>query len=135
MAVFVATDYKITINGTNLSDHIVQAQLTVESNEVETTSFGNTWRTRVGGLKNGSVTLQFQQDFAASKVDAIIWPLLGSDATVVITPTSSAVSATNPTYTCLASVLSYEPFNSNVGDLATVSVTWPVNGAVTRATA
>ena len=135
MAVFVATDYKITINGTNLSDHIVQAQLTVESNEVETTSFGNTWRTRVGGLKNGSVTLQFQQDFAAAKIDATIWPLIGSDATVVITPTSTAVSATNPSYSAVCSVLSYEPFNSNVGDLATVSVTWPVNGAVTRATA
>jgi hypothetical protein len=134
MAVFVATDYKITVNGTNLSDHIVQAQLTVESNEVETTSFGNTWRTRVGGLKNGTVTLQFQQDFAAAKIDAVIWPLLGSDATVVISPTSSAVSATNPSYTCLASVLSYEPFNSSVGDLATVSVTWPVNGPVTRGT-
>lgn len=135
MAVFVATDYKITINGTNLSDHIVQAQLTAESNEVETTSFGNTWRTRIGGLKNGSLTLQFQQDFAAAKVDATIWPLLGSDATVVITPTSSAVSATNPTYTCLATVLTYEPFNSSVGDLATVSITWPVNGPITRATA
>lgn len=135
MAVFVATDYKITINGTNLSDHIVQAQLSIESNEVETTSFGNTWRTRVGGLKNGSLTLQFQQDFAAGKVDALIWPLIGTDATVVITPSSTAVSATNPSYTALASVLAYEPFNSNVGDLATVSVTWPVNGAVTRATA
>lgn len=135
MAVFVATDYKITLNGTNLSTSLVQAELALESDEVETTTFGSTWRTKVGGLRTGSVTLQFNQDFAAGAVDATIFPLLNTIGTVVIVPTSSAVSATNPSYTANVLINSYTPFSSSVGDLATLSVTWPTSGTVTRATA
>jgi hypothetical protein len=32
-------------------------------------------------------------------------------------------------------VSQYQPFASTVGDLATLSVTWPTSGTVTRATA
>lgn len=135
MAIFVATDHKITVNGVDLTDHIVQVQATTEAGEVETTTFGKTWRTRVGGLKTGSLTIQFQQDFAAAKVDATLWPLLGGTTAVVITPTSSAVGSANPSYTFPCLVTTHEPFNSNVGDLATVSITWPTAGEVTRAVA
>lgn len=135
MAIFVATDYKITLNAVNLTDHLVQVQTSLEAGEVETTTFGKTWRTRVGGLKTGSVTLQFNQDFAASNVDATIWPLLGGTTTIVVSPTSSAIGTANPSYSFPVLVNSYEPFNSNVGDLATVSITWPTAGEVTRAIA
>ena len=135
MAVFVATDYKITLNGTNLSTSLVQAELSVESDDIDTTAFGSTWRTRVGGLRSGSITLQFNQDFAAGAVDATLFPLFNTIGTVTISPTSSAVSATNPVYTATCLVNSYSPFASSVGDLATLSVTWPTTGAVTRGTA
>ena len=88
MAKFVATDYKVTINGTNLSTFLNQAELALESDDVETTAFGGTFRERIGGLKTGSLTLQFMQDFAASSVDATLFPLFNTLATVVITPTS-----------------------------------------------
>jgi len=54
---------------------------------------------------------------------------------VVIKPTSTAVSASNPTYTFNALVTSYTPISGSVGDLSTFSVTWPVAGTVARATA
>jgi hypothetical protein len=135
MAVFVATDYKITLNGTNLSTSLVQAELSLEADDVETTAFGSTWRSRIGGLKAGSLNLQFNQDFAAAAVDATLFPLFGTIGTVVISPTSSAVSATNPSYTATVLCNSYSPFASSVGDLATVSVTWPTTGTVSRGTA
>lgn len=135
MAIFVATDYKITLNGTNLSPYLTQAELKVSANDITTTSFGNTWVTRVAGLKEGTANFQFNQDFAAGAVDATIWPLVGSQATVVITPTSSAVSTANPAYTAVVVVNDYSPVASSVGDLATFSVTWPTTGAISRATA
>lgn len=135
MAVFVATDYKITLNGTNLSTNLVQAELGLESDDVETTAFGSTWRTRIGGLKSGSLNLQFNQDFGAGSVDATLFPLFNTIGTVTISPTSSAVGATNPVYTATVLINSYTPFASSVGDLATLSVTWPTTGTVTRATA
>ena len=135
MAKFVATDYSITINGSDFSTPLASVDLSVESDDVETTAFGGEWRTRVGGLKSASLTLDFHQDFGAASVDATLWPLLNTVATVVIKPTSGSVSATNPSYTAEALVNAYQPFASSVGDLATLSVTWPVSGTVTRATA
>ena len=135
MAVFVATDYNIKINGTDYSANLTQAELSLEADDVETTTFGSTYRSRIGGLKQGSLNLQFNQDFAASGIDSVLFPLLGTHATVVIKPTSTAVSATNPSYTFNALVTSYTPISGSVGDLATFSVTWPVAGTVTRATA
>lgn len=135
MAKFVATDYSVSINGTDFSTSLASVELTVESDDVETTAFGGEWRTRVGGLKQASLTLEFHQDFGASSVDATLFPLLNTIATVVILPTSSSVGATNPSYTANCLVNQYQPFASSVGDLATLSVTWPVSGTVTRATA
>ena len=133
MAKFVATDYSITIGGTDFSSSLAAVTLDTSAEEQEVTAFGDSWRTRTAGLKDGSVSLDFHQDFGASSVDATLWPLLGTTVEIVIKPTSDAVGATNPTYTFDALVTEYQPFASSVGDLATLSVSWPVSGAVVRA--
>jgi hypothetical protein len=134
MAKFAATDYKVTINGTNLSTNLNSVELALESDDLEVTAFGGTFRERVGGLKTGSITLQFMQDFGAASVDATLFPLFNTLATVVITPTSGTVTSTNPAYSAVALVNSYSPFASSVGDIATFSITLPTSGTVTRGT-
>jgi hypothetical protein len=134
MAKFVANDYKITINGSNFSSSLASVELNMESADVETTPFGTEWVSRTGGLKSAAVTLSWHQDFGAGAVDATLWPLLNTLATVVITPTSAAVSATNPSYTCTALVNNYIVSGAS-GELATFDVTWPVSGTVVRGTA
>jgi hypothetical protein len=134
MPKFAATDYRVSVNGTNFSTSLNSVELALESDDLETTAFGGEWRTRIGGLKSGSLTLQFMQDFGAAAVDATIYPLLNTVATVVIVPTSGTVNSTNPSYTATCLVNSYSPFASSVGDIATLSVTWPVSGTVTRGT-
>ena len=136
MAIFVATDFSVSINGsTALASYLTQVELKASANDITTTAFGSTWVTRVAGLKEGSLTLQFNQDYAASTVDATLWPLLGANATVVIKPTSSAVSSANPAYTAVCLVTDLTPVSGQIGDLATFSVTWPTTGTVSRATA
>jgi hypothetical protein len=135
VAKFVATDYSITINGTSFSASLAAATLDITSEEQDVTSFGSTFRSRIGGLKDASLSLDFHQDFAAASVDATLFPLLGTQATVTIKPTSGTVTATNPSYAFNCLVTQYQPFASSVGDLATLSVSWPVSGAITRATA
>jgi len=135
MAIFVATDFSVSINGsTALASYLTQVELKTSANDITTTSFGSTWVTRVAGLKEGSLTLQFNQDYASATVDATLWPLLGANATVVIKPTSTAVSTNNPAYTAIALVTDLTPVSGNIGDLATFSVTWPTNGTVSRGT-
>ena len=135
MAKFVATDYKVTINGGTVSSSLASVELPIEVDEQETTAFGSSWRTRIAGLKSGSITLEFHQDFAAGALDSILYPLLGTNATVTVIPTSGTVTASNPSYTGTFLVTSYTPFASTVGDLATVGITWPLTGELTRATA
>jgi len=138
MAIFVATDFSVSINGsTALASYLTQVELKTSANDITTTSFGNAWVTRVAGLKEGTLTLQFNQDYAATTVDATLWGTigLGSNATVVIRPSSTVVSASNPAYTAVCLVTDLTPVSGNIGDLATFSVTWPTNGTVSRATA
>jgi hypothetical protein len=114
---------------------LAAATLDITSEEQDVTSFGSTFRSRIGGLKDATLSLDFHQDFAAASVDATLFPLLGTQATVVIKPTAGTVSATNPTYSFNCLVTQYQPFASSIGDLASLSVSWPVSGEVTRATA
>ena len=135
MAKFVATNYNITINGTDFSSDIAAVTFEMSAAEQETTAFGNTFVQRIAGLKDASVSLDFHQDFGAAAVDATLFPLLGSNATVTVIPNGSVVSATNPSYTGVFLVTEYSPFASSIGDLATLSITLPLaSGTVTRGT-
>jgi hypothetical protein len=135
MARIVLTDAKVTINSVNLSDHIASVSLSTTNDVVETSAFSSTAaKTRVAGLQDNSVTLEFHQDYASSNVEATIYPLLGTTTTIVVSPTST-VSATSPSYSFTALVSEWTPLNGGVGELATASVTWPVSGAITKALA
>lgn len=131
----VITNANVTVGGVDLSSHITKVTLSTSVNEVETTTMGSTSVKRVGGLKDSSVSLDFNQDFSAAAVEATIYPLLGSTAAVVVKAVGTAVSATNPSYTFDVLVTEWTPLDAQVGDLSTASVSWPVSGAITKATA
>ncbi len=136
MAKFVATNYNITINGTDFSSDIAAVTFEMSAAEQETTAFGNTFVQRIAGLKDASVSLDWHQDFAASGgVDSVLFPLLGSNATVTVIPNGSVVSSSNPSFSGVFLCTEYSPLASSVGDLATFSVSWPLaSGTVTRGT-
>ena len=146
MAKFAATDYRILINGKDWTSNIAQVELSFKYNDVDTTSFGQTGVSRTQGLIDGDVKIDFQQDYAltaGTSLDSFLYALTVATtlATVVVTPLGSAtpVSSSNPSYTMTVRPLEYTPFSSSVGDLATISVTWPLSqgsvAPVIRATA
>lgn len=134
MTVLAFTDAYVTVNSVNLSDHVRQVTLNVSADELDTTAMGSTYRARIGGLKDWTVTVEFNNDYAASNVDATLWPLLGTTTTIAIRATSGAKSATNPEYSGSVLVSQLAPVGGSVGDLATTSVTWQGAGTLTRAT-
>jgi hypothetical protein len=136
MARIVLTNAYVTVNSVDVSDHVASVTLNSSIDVVETTAFGTTGaRTRIGGLADNSITLEFHQDYASGSIEATVYPLLGTTTTVVVKPNGSTTSATNPSYTATALVSEWTPLNGAVGELATASVTWPVSGAITKATA
>jgi len=142
MARIVLTDVSVVFGASDdLSDHIASVTLSSSYDVLETTAFagGNPGgygtgaaKSRIAGLVDNSVTFEFHQDYAASEVDAILSAALGGTLACKVKPTTGAVSATNPEYqfTCLVS--EYAPLSGAVGELATVSVTWPIVGAITK---
>lgn len=137
MAKFVMKDPVVVIGASTVSASCASATISLEADDVETTSFGDAgFRTRIGGLKGGSVDFEFHQDFGAGGIDGILFPLLGGTVAIKIRPGgTSVVGTTNPEYRFDALVTTYSPMDSAVGDLATTSVSFPITGAVTRATA
>ena len=134
MAVYMGNDASVTINSVDLSDHIAQISFSESAAELDTTAMGDANVTRIGGLKDGSVTIEFHSDFASSEVYATLNPLLGTTTTVLVVPTTDPVAATNPSKSVSCLVTEVPFVDHAVGDLATISVTWPFSGVVTTAT-
>ena len=137
MAKQVATNVVVKVGGVDLSSFVSNVSLSSSADAIETTSFSSAGaRERVSGLKDNSVTIDFMQDYAASAVEATVYPLIGSTAVAFeILPNGTAVSATNPKYTGSLIVTDWTPVAGAVGELLTASVTWPITGAITKATA
>lgn len=135
MAIFAYKDVSITINSVDLSDKAAGCVLTYEVEAQDATVFGGN-RASIGGIQNNNLEVTFYQDFAAQEVEATIFPLVGTTTTVVVKPASSAVSATNPSYTLTGTYLaSHTPINATeVGTTAPFTLTF-TGGTLTKATA
>jgi hypothetical protein len=134
MARIVLTNAYVLFGSTDLSDHISSISLSSTYDIVETTAFGQTSKTRVAGLADNSVTLEFHQDYATSSVEQTIYPTLGTAVTIAVKPANATTTAINPQYSFSAVVSEWTPLNGAVGELATASVSWPISGAISKTT-
>jgi hypothetical protein len=130
----VLTNASVTFASTDVSSYVSSITLSTSLDVVDTTSFGNTARTRVAGLADNQVTIEFFQDFGSGLLESIIYPTIGTSAAMIIKPVAGSTTATNPSYSFNALVSEWQPLSGAVGELATASVTWPVSGAITKAT-
>ena len=134
MARIVLTNASVTFASTDVSSYVSSVTLSSSLDVVDTTSFGNTARTRVAGLADNQVTVEFFQDFGSGLLESIVYPTIGTSAAMVIKPVAGSTTATNPSYSFNALVSEWQPLSGAVGELATASVTWPISGAITKAT-
>jgi hypothetical protein len=136
MAKYVVTATVVKIGTTNVSNSCASATLELTAADVDVTDFGGAgWTEVIGGLKSGTVTLDFHNDYGVGGINTILNPLLGTIATVTLVPNGTVVSGTNPMWTAPVLINSVSPVAGAVGDLATFSVSFPTSGEVTFATA
>jgi len=134
MARLVLTNASVTFASTDISSFVSSVTLSTSLDVVDTTSFGNTARTRVAGLADNQITVEFFQDFASGQLESVVFTTIGTSVAMVIKPVSGSTTATNPQYSFNALVVEWQPISAAVGELATASVTWPISGAITKAT-
>lgn len=136
MPKMVLTAEYLSINATVLHEYTRKAELTVEVEEKDVTNYASAgWKEVLGGIKSAGLAVEFLQDLAATKLDSIMWPLLGSVVAFEVRGDQAAVGTSNPKYTGNILINGWSPLTGSVGDEATVSQDFPTSGAVTRATA
>src|SRR5713226_8906663 len=118
MATQVLKNAFVLINAVDLSDHVKQVTLNYDADMKDNTAMGMSTKSNLPGLKNWDATIEFFQDYAASKVDVTLFPLIGAAAFAIeIRPDTGARSVTNPGYTATGILQSYNsPVAGNVGD-------------------
>jgi hypothetical protein len=124
-------------SSTDFSDHIKQVTLNMNVAMQDFTTFGDgAFVVQKPGLKSADISIDFNQDFAASSVDATFGAALlnGTLGYLDIKPTSSARGSTNPSYVYAVYVSSYTPLGVSVGDRAGVTVNFTVTGTYARLT-
>jgi hypothetical protein len=139
----------VTASGTitsavDISALVTSVELSLQTDEVEFTNFASAgWRQKTPGLQMGTVALTLNDDYAASLSDAIFG--LGGTVGIMsansasayymdIRPTSSARSATNPSYVLRFLNLGGSIVGGSVGSLALKTLTFPTTGVVSRLT-
>ena len=122
----------ITQGGTtyDLSDQANTVTLTIGQDALESTAFGDTGHRFVGGLQTVEVGITFFLSYggtgASSEVETALAAMVGQGTTtLVISPSGTTESASNPEYTITNAMLAnFTPINSKVGELATVEVSF-----------
>jgi hypothetical protein len=137
MAIQIFRNAYISLNAVVLSDHGVDVTLDTGREMQDKTAFGADTRINIAGLKTWTLTITFQQDYAAAKVDPTLWPLYdgGTEFAIELRADAGAVSSTNPKWTGNGVISSYTPVGGAIGDLQMAPVTIEAAGTLTRATA
>ena len=128
----------LTINSVDLQNQCTSAVINYVLEQLETTAFGDSARkfggSAVTSLQNNTIEVELFQSYSASETEATVFGLVGIQTTLVLKPSSAAVSATNPSYTLTGAYLSaHTPINASLGELSTLTLTFS-GGALTKAT-
>ena len=136
MAKQVLTNVAVTFGtaNTDITSYVASVTLNLSKAEVATTSFGSSGATtRIAGLQDNAVTLELHQDYPT--IEKLFYDAFNNGTAVPMTikPNGTATaSSTNPQYAFNVLPLTWTPVAGAVGDLATASVTYPIDGAVTK---
>ena len=137
MANLVLTNAFIWVDGVDLSAHVAEVQINRQTEMVDDTAMGDSFRSFLTGLQTWSMEIEFHQDYAASQVHATIWPILAcNNVCFEIRPINVCTTTINPSWTGEMAIESYPPIGGRVGELLDTRMTArSVGGTITQATA
>lgn len=118
MASFVSTNGYVSIGAVNLSAYIKSFKMTDNREIKDATAHGDAARRRLSGLADWELTVEPYSDEAASRIQATIWPLRGTQFAVAVRPVNAAIAATNPEYQGNGMLESFDVVAGDVGEVA-----------------
>jgi hypothetical protein len=133
MATVVYRDAYFWLNGKDYSSDVKSATLNYSSEMLDATAMGHDTRVKKGGLKNWSLDLEFHQNFAANKVGADLFALVGTTTCFELRPLNSCTTAINPSYTGVGVLDGAPPAGGGVGSLLETKSAIQSAGTLSRA--
>lgn len=135
MAKKVLLDAQLTIDSNDLTQWCAKVELNDEYEEKDVTTFNSDGAKEVlGGLESGSLGITFKNDHASAQLDEIMWALRRTVVTFAVRADEAVVSSSNPQYSGSLLVNQWSPIMGSVGDVNEFDVTFPISGALVRAT-
>lgn len=151
MATIVLTDCLVSFGGTistglggiNFSDHVASVALSTVHDVLDVTPVqdGVIYKEVIAGVGTNTVSFEFYQDFANNSLEEFFNGVppytvesnkVGTKVTCFVRPKSTPISASNPEYRFNVLVSEWSSLNGSVGQLSTVSVNWPISGAIEK---
>lgn len=116
----------VTIGGVDVTQNTSAASLEIGYDSLESTTFGDTGHRFVSGLQMVNVTLTMFMNYGTGEIEATLFDQVGDGTTtLVISPSGTTESASNPEYTVSNAMLaSFTPIVTSVGELSQVSVSY-----------
>jgi hypothetical protein len=118
----------VLINGLVMSAFFNSADFSRTCDTAEDTSFGDSFKSYIPGLHDGTISLSGMWDPAAGATDATLHGLLGVDTTLVSILCEGATVGTRAKI-CRSSAASYD-ISTPVGDVVTAAAEFPADGGV-----
>lgn len=116
----------VTLAGVDITASCTKATVGLSYSTVDVTPLGAPTQETAQGTGQEQISLDLLADDAGD-LDGLFWPLVKSGApfAVAVQPQAGTASASNPIYSMVGWLLSYNPMDSGVGGLTSVSVTIP----------
>jgi len=148
MSKIVLTNVQVVFEGVyDFSDLISSVTLSTVHDVLDVTPVkdGVIYKEVIAGVGTNSVSFEFFQDFTTDYGSGTLLTLeeffngstgvptrVGTKVSCAIRPLNTVISSTNPEYRFDALVTEWTPLNASVGALSTISVNWPISGAITK---
>ena len=144
MAKIVLTNPTVIFETTfDFSDFISSISLSTVHDVLDVTPVqeGVIYKEVIAGVGTNSVSFDFYQDFANNSIEEFFGGVppytsepnrVGTKVSCKVRPINAPISASNPEYQFEALVTEWTPLNASVGQLSTISVSWPISGAITK---
>ena len=122
----------VFVNGSNLSPFFNDSSVSQDVEATETTAFGDSAKTYITGLRDGTMSASGMFDGSLLAIDAVLSGIIGATAADVVTMAPEGATAGKPCYSASTRETSYE-ISSPVTDVVSASMEAQATGGIDRA--
>jgi hypothetical protein len=122
---YLSQPSELKIATVDLTDQASSVTLTLGSNPLTSTAFGDLGERMVPGLQTVEGTITLYVSYGATEVEGVIAGEVGQgDTTIVVKKDAGAISASNPEWTISNTMIANYPITYTVGELQVMEVSF-----------